>query len=168
MVDLYLTHFVNRLNTRVESVFSEILDLGCLGFVVIDLVLLCVVWKVLFGRQRKVKGLKGRVLDPGFVGEIEKSFKDVPVLVDGNRPKVPGVNYAEINTMKKVDSLMENVKEMQEMCSDFQAAVIEAHIEAFRVLQGDTSKGFLQLPEKELVEPDSALPPLDEDELELI
>lgn len=168
MVDLYLTHFVNSLNKRVESFFAEVLDLGFLGFIILDFFVLCFVYKVLMGRQRSMKGLKGRVLDSELIEDIEKSFKEIPELVDGNKPKVPGVNYAEINVMKKVDSLMENAKEMQEMCSAFQAGVIEAHIEAFRVLQGDQSKCFLQPPEKELVEPDSALPPLDESEGELI
>ena len=49
------------------------------------------------------------------------------------------------------------------MHSSFQTEVIESHINILKILApGDSN--FLMPPERELVEPDSALPPLDEDE----
>jgi hypothetical protein len=65
---------------------------------------------------------------------------------------------------RKIDSLYDRVKDIQELHSQFQAEVIDSHIKIFQIINNESDKDYLKLPEPELVEPDSALPPLENDE----
>lgn len=168
MAKLYLTSLLGVVNTQFDAIFQKIQDFGVFEYFILDLLVLFIVFKVLFRNRKVAKGPKGRVVDSGFVNDVEKEFSGIQESIGGNKPKVPQINYGEINVTKKVEGLMEKVKEMQEMCSGYQADVIDAHIQVFNVLKGDEGGNFLQLPERELVEPDSALPPLEENEEGLI
>jgi len=171
MAKVYLTSLLGAINTQFDAIFLKVQGFGAFEYFVLDLIVLFVVYRVLvwgMGRGKIGKGTKGRGADTGLLKDIEQGFNGVQEKIGGNKPKVPQINNAEINVANKVEGLIKKVKEMQEMCSGYQADVIDAHIQVFSVLKGDEGGNFLQLPERELVEPDSALPPLEENEEGLI
>lgn len=87
-----------------------------------------------------------------------KEFKDQ---VLNAKPKVPQNNYNPNPVTKKIENFTEKINEIQEMHSKFQADILDSHIKIFKILNNIGDKEYLQLPETELVEPDSALPPLE-------
>jgi hypothetical protein len=97
---------------------------------------------------------------------IDQSAKELKDAVQGIRPKVPQAKSNSNAIPNKIDGLYDKIKEIQEMQSKFQADVIDAHLSIFNALNNKSDKDYLQLPEKELVEPDSALPPLENEENE--
>ena len=65
---------------------------------------------------------------------------------------------------KKIENFIEKLKDLKNMHSYFQSDVLDSHINIFKILNNTSDKDYLRLPEPELVEPDSALPPLEEED----
>ena len=95
---------------------------------------------------------------------IEQSIKEITDQLLNSKPKVPQVNNNAMSISKKIENFIEKLKDLKNMHSYFQSDVLDSHINIFKILNNTSDKDYLRLPEPELVEPDSALPPLEEED----
>ncbi|OMJ84095.1 hypothetical protein SteCoe_14847 [Stentor coeruleus] len=128
--------------------------------------LLLVLWRIYikFFSNDSVKIVSPQTTSGDIIKAIEQNIKELKGSFTVTKPKVPQVNYNAMSMPRKIDSLYDRVKDIQELHSKFQAEVIDSHIKIFQIINNESDKDYLKLPEPELVEPDSALPPLENNE----
>lgn len=157
-----ILNLVSRIDQLVILAYERVSYFSPLHFVLFDILLVVLVVKIfrLFcSNEAKLVGFKS---NKETLASIKKQLQDVSF---AGKSIGKGMNLAAgtQGVDREVEKLLEKVKEVQEMHSNFQTEVIESHIHILKILApGDSN--FLMPPERELVEPDSALPPLDENE----
>ncbi len=162
----HLTILPDMLEEKVASLFSLLQKNSQYKAIVIYLILLILIWRIFlkFCRKSGLYPIKFKSPSENVVKIIQEATKDAKDNLTNFKPKVPQVNFNLISIPKKIEGVMEKVKEIQEMHSIFQTEVIESHLSIFKILNNGGDKDYLRLPETELVEPDSALPPLENEE----
>ena len=152
--------WISLLDQLFASSYTRATDFSPLHFILFDLLALIVVYKVLCLFSKNEPKLGYLKTNKETLAGIKKLFQDIN---SAGQLTGQGKILVTGTVGKEVDKLLETVKQVQEMHSSFQTEVIESHINILKILApGDSN--FLMPPERELVEPDSALPPLDEDE----
>lgn len=172
-VEIFSGHCYKSLVSSVDygekiilNVYSSIRPYPPYNLCIFYIVLLLILWRIyikLFSRS-SVKFTPTQITSGDIVKTIEQSTKELKDFLTVTKPRVPQVNYNAMSVPRKIDSLYDRVKDIQELHSQFQAEVIDSHIKIFQIINNESDKDYLKLPEPELVEPDSALPPLENNE----
>lgn len=161
--------FVGTMECELYQGYSVIRNNSPYDYLLFYLVFLIVLWriysKIPWSAGPKPKKYPNTSED--LVKNISQTSKEVKDMLANSRPKVPQVNYNAMSIPRKIDEFIEKLKEIKDMHSYFQADVLDSHINIFQILNNQSDKDYLKLPERELVEPDSALPPLDYEEAEV-
>ena len=116
-------------------------------------------------RSSSIKARKYKSTTDDLLKVIEQNSKQIKDEVLNSQPKVPQINLNTMAIPIKIETLIERIQEIQDLHYNFQTEVLDSHIRIFGVLNNVGDKDYLTLPEGELVEPDSALPPLKDEEL---
>jgi hypothetical protein len=133
-------------------------------YLFLDLVVLVLVVKTTKYIKYRCR-LQNAQRNEGISKDVEGMFEGFKDLMNEKSKGVLGKSDERIN-FRIIDGLTQKVKQLQDIHSSFQAEVIDSHIKILKVINQCEEKNFLMPPEKELVEPDSALPPLDDDDIE--
>ena len=165
----FLESFAESIESAFCSAYASVRHSPPYNFFAFYLILAIILWRI----SSKIccnSGIKPRIYkdtSESLVQFIDQSSKEVKDMLTNSKPRVPQVNYNAMAIPRKVDDFLFKLKEIEGMHSYFQADILDSHINIFKILNNTSVKDYLRLPERELVEPDSALPPLDDQEIEI-